>query len=261
MSSIPPTSSNVTYEKRAVAFLDILGFTDLIKEQGHEAEILAVFEHLRSRASQAERASKAGRVQFTAFSDCIVVSDELQDGFGALRIAAYVAYLAQDLLARGFLVRGGLTVGDLYHRNGTVFGPAMIDAYALESKTAIYPRIAVLDAFKEEACKGAIAMSDGDVAHPRVQGEKSKYRRDFDGVLYLDVFHPLIPSPESLIKVVNGQSITNDDKGRAIIDAVRKTRALRYKPEIAKPGVAQKYDWMETYLGNCVTRFNWHHLL
>lgn len=204
MSSEPSTCSNATYEKRAVAFLDILGFTDLIKEQGHEAEILAIFEHLRFRASQAERASISGRVQFTAFSDCIVVSDELQEGFGALRIAGYVGYLALDLLARGFLVRGGLTIGDLYHKDGTVFGPALIGAYALESKTAIYPRIAVLDAFKEEACKGAIAVSYGEVAHPREQGAKSQYRRDFDGVLHLDIFHPLIPSPESLIKTVNG---------------------------------------------------------
>lgn len=257
MSSEPSTSSNVTtYEKRAVAFLDILGFTDLIKEQGHESEILAVFEHLRFRASQVERASKTGGMQFTAFSDCIVLSAELRDGFGAFRMAAYVGYLVLDLLARGFLVRGGLTVGDLYHKNGMVFGPAMIDAYALESKNAIYPRIAVLDAFRDEACKGAVAMSNGDAAHARVQGEYLQYRRDFDGVLHLDVFNPLIPSPESLIKAVNGQLITRDDKGRAVIDAVRKTRALRYKP-----GVAQKYDWMENYLQDCITRFNWQHLL
>lgn len=47
----------------------------------------------------------------------------------APRIASYAAYLAHDLLARGFLVRSGLTIGDLHHRDGTVFGPAMIEAY------------------------------------------------------------------------------------------------------------------------------------
>ncbi len=41
----------------------------------------------------------------------------------------------------GIMIRGGVTIGDLYHRNNIVYGPAMIEAYRLESKCAIYPRI------------------------------------------------------------------------------------------------------------------------
>jgi hypothetical protein len=113
MSTDPSASVPAAYEKRAVDFLDILGFTDLIQEGGHEREIGEIFEHLKLRAMQAERATRSGRMQLTAFSDCVVISEDMLAGFGALRIAGYASYLALDLLGHGFLVRGGLTVGDL----------------------------------------------------------------------------------------------------------------------------------------------------
>lgn len=47
------------------------------------------------------------------------------------------------MLANGILLREGITVGDLYYRSGVVYGPAMNEAYKLESKNAIYPRVVV----------------------------------------------------------------------------------------------------------------------
>ncbi|WP_331701786.1 hypothetical protein [Paenibacillus sp. IITD108] len=41
------------------------------------------------------------------------------------------------------MMRGGITYGKLYHSDGIVYGLAMIDAYNLESKCAIYPRVVV----------------------------------------------------------------------------------------------------------------------
>ena len=41
------------------------------------------------------------------------------------------------------LVRGGVTIGKLHHSGGVVFGEAMVDAYRLESRVAIYPRVVV----------------------------------------------------------------------------------------------------------------------
>src|SRR5438105_1445070 len=50
---------------------------------------------------------------------------------------------ARRALDIGMLVRGGVTIGKLYHSGGVVFGEALVDAYRLESRVAIYPRIAV----------------------------------------------------------------------------------------------------------------------
>jgi hypothetical protein len=60
----------------------------------------------------------------------------------AVRILSGVAEMA---LRIGVLIRGGFTFGRLYHENGVVFGEAMVDAYQLESKHAIRPRVLVSD--------------------------------------------------------------------------------------------------------------------
>ncbi len=46
---------------------------------------------------------------------------------------------------QGFLLRGGITVGQIIHDDECVFGPGLNRAYELESKIATYPRF-VLDA-------------------------------------------------------------------------------------------------------------------
>jgi hypothetical protein len=58
----------------------------------------------------------------------------------AIRILSGVAEMG---LRIGVLIRGGFSFGQLYHENGVVFGEAMVDAYQLESKHAIYPRVLV----------------------------------------------------------------------------------------------------------------------
>ncbi|MDZ4752842.1 MAG: hypothetical protein SGI87_14595 [Flavobacteriales bacterium] len=52
--------------------------------------------------------------------------------------------LAQaDLFSsRGILVRGSITIGQLYHENNEIFGPALIRAHKIE-QTACYPRIVI----------------------------------------------------------------------------------------------------------------------
>src|ERR1700756_3728702 len=51
--------------------------------------------------------------------------------------------IAARAFALGFLIRGGIALGGLYHSSDIVFGEALIDAYRLESKVAVYPRILI----------------------------------------------------------------------------------------------------------------------
>ena len=44
------------------------------------------------------------------------------------------------------ILRGGIALGRLIHEEGgALFGPAMNEAYSLESKLAIYPRVVIAD--------------------------------------------------------------------------------------------------------------------
>ena len=55
----------------------------------------------------------------------------------------WVGSLAFRALDMELLIRGGLTIGKLYHSKNVVFGEGMIDAHQLESRVALYPRVAV----------------------------------------------------------------------------------------------------------------------
>lgn len=82
------------------------------------------------------------------FSDTLVLaspvllSGDEESSIGDLVVQA--AWLQLDLIAEGFFVRGGLSFGRFHIRDGLVFGPALVEAYDLESSVAVHPRI-VLD--------------------------------------------------------------------------------------------------------------------
>lgn len=167
------------YEKRAVLFLDILGFSELVKS-GKERRLLAALQHVQGRAIEAH---EGGKVDFTAFSDCIVVSTPLLTGSGALRLAKYARLLALDLLSHGFLTRGAVVVGDLYHEGGIVLGPSLVTAYHLESKKALYPRILATLEFRQAVEKWYASCP------PQINPERATYfREDFDGAFHIDLF-------------------------------------------------------------------------
>lgn len=44
-------------------------------------------------------------------------------------------------MEEGILIRGAITIGNLYHKSGVILGKGMIEAYHLELKSAVYPRI------------------------------------------------------------------------------------------------------------------------
>jgi len=60
-----------------------------------------------------------------------------------------VAQLAARALRLELLVRGGICRGQLVHNADFILGPALIEAYRLESQTAIYPRIIVSSSLHE----------------------------------------------------------------------------------------------------------------
>ena len=45
----------------------------------------------------------------------------------------------------GFFIRGGLSIGDLFVDDNSVYGPALLEAYGLESKAAVNPTVVLSD--------------------------------------------------------------------------------------------------------------------
>lgn len=137
----------INYEKRIVIFFDVLGWKSHIQDAGDDPDKvgrLALLPKILQSLPvlQAAEAGSPSDVRITSFSDCCVISVPYDES--ALPSIIYGlsnTFIGSALM--GFLLRAGVTIGNLYHEGDIVFGPAMNRAYSLES-TGVYPRV-VLD--------------------------------------------------------------------------------------------------------------------
>jgi hypothetical protein len=136
------------YSERYVAFLDILGFSDIVRRSTtlpeKATELIAILEDIANANQQFVEDMQLPTDDFKAqsFSDCIVLSENASP-IGLFHLLASVTMLSFNLLTKGIFTRGGIAKGSLHHSDKVVFGPAMIDAYRLESLTSRYPRVLV----------------------------------------------------------------------------------------------------------------------
>lgn len=134
------------YEERYCAFIDILGFRELIGRlrQG-DTPLHALCQLLaKVHAPPATNAGALPQADFRAqsISDAVALSAATNAaGLGA--IIHSINQLAVDLLKEGFFIRGALVKDLLYHDDKMVFGDALVRAYTLESTVVRYPRVMV----------------------------------------------------------------------------------------------------------------------
>lgn len=130
---------------RLVAFIDILGFRSVIMNCG-EAEQEMILKALQELAAEnkdfkitTKEVSERERQiliepSFSSFSDNVLISYELEGlgkagiwhGLQAIRATACgLAHRAREF---GCLVRGAVTMGNLYQKEGVAFGPGLVRA-------------------------------------------------------------------------------------------------------------------------------------
>ncbi len=117
-------------------------------------EIPSKFEELKKENNELDDMvniyDKAnGKRKCTIFSDNVLVSydvDRVEDKEKTsilIKEIERIFEILKLLVQRDILFRGGLVLGSLFHGEKTVFGPALINAYNIESKFSIFPRICV----------------------------------------------------------------------------------------------------------------------
>lgn len=138
------------YEKRIVLYLDILGFSNSVEQSENDSDLMQdIYKALKNIYNEKDnnyrgplKGVDVGR-QISVFSDNIVMSEPFSER-GSFFYFVYAAYWAiNEILNDGFLVRGAITIGELYHDQEVVFGPALNKAYNLESQLAIFPRVII----------------------------------------------------------------------------------------------------------------------
>ena len=179
---VPGSAHNALLQQRIVAFLDILGFQDLMhRMDGAEPELADRVHHCLAGAHAKEAGiyeSTTRRVEMTSFSDCTVISGSLDD---AVEVLGKAAYLTRDFVIHGILSRGAVVVGKAYHQERILFGPAVVFAYDAERNVAKYPRIYVADEIAN------VVRADPRASAGRYHVAQA-LRRDSDGCWFLDVF-------------------------------------------------------------------------
>lgn len=166
--------------ERVVAFVDLLAFTDLLRRitKGEQALLSTILTAL-DVVEETGRAA-GGDITVTAFSDSIVASTHPADA-GALIDA--IAVLSRRLLLGGILCRGGVASGWTYHNGGRVFGQGLLQAYMLENRLAVYPRVIIGDIPDIWILSRRVErLVEGPVPIRRVT-------EDFDGGIYIDLFN------------------------------------------------------------------------
>lgn len=141
------------YNKIVVIFIDILGSKEMTAFS-QKYEIHKLF-HSSVRESQNRQGSEhLSHVVYDrklfSFSDCAYITyfykdnipEERKDDRSLLQVALYnTSILITKIASHGYLVRGGVSFGDAFVDEDGCFGPAVEEAYLLESKYADYPRI------------------------------------------------------------------------------------------------------------------------
>lgn len=183
----------ISYEHRVVAFLDILGFRNLLEEsvdaKGNDApEAIGALSDLFATVRRTwdldspdlRMFSIFGSKQVTTFSDCIAISFLANEPDQLFYMLSEIKDLLINLTFKGVLCRGAITIGKLVHTETVIFGPALAEAYTLESKAAVYPRVIVDKAVIRAASKGLSSQTK-----PYID---PIFATDLDGMLYIDYF-------------------------------------------------------------------------
>jgi hypothetical protein len=137
------------YENRICCFIDILGFKQHINEtinvagEDNSEKINSIKNIIDLAKSLTDDDGFSDTKVITYFSDSIVISYEFSEPSQLYHTLNDLLFVSFELANKGYLIRGGVSIGKLIHTNELIFGPALVKAYELESKKAIYPRILV----------------------------------------------------------------------------------------------------------------------
>lgn len=183
MARTPRTTTPVAYEDRIILFIDFLAFKEIVDETAEDAEALRRLLSAMDALAEIGRDTSIRSQRVSQFSDSIVVSYRVDEVSGVFWLLVEMAWAVIDLASRGYLLRGAVTFGRLFHSEQHVVGPAMVKAYLMESKEAKYPRIIVDPALLKVARRNR--------AEQHSPAEEAAYvkhfmRRDEDGRFFFD---------------------------------------------------------------------------
>lgn len=247
---------DIQYENRIVAFIDILGFKEIVKNSEYNSDQLqTIYEalgFLKKREipdkwnmqfveleKDAQKRGMRGfnissRTAASAFSDSIVISVQIDiDNINASlsTLISNISFVGSKLMSDGILIRGGMTIGKIVHTDdGIVFGQGLIDAFLLETRSAKYPRIILSDKLIEKLNYPLKTDRDSYPYH--------QYLNRFDDGCV--GFHQMI-----YLQVLQNSSRMSVIQLLASLKKVKETIIQGLDSTFEYPNVHEKYTWLK----------------
>ena len=241
---------NTNYKLKYVAFLDLLGFKNMVYQSIGNQNILNNINMALSYIGKMQYDNYNGIMpmvdlgkQVTAFSDSIVISYDASMPGGGFHVLMDLVYICNDLLGIGIPIRGGVTVGPLIHDAQKCFGPAMIDAYLMESQKASFPRV-IIDQ----------KVLEYDLSKPG-EANTIEYEADYlNGIIKID--------PRDKLLFLDYMKQCNEFDEPAIYnDYILRTREFiirKLKTYAYNENLYPKYDWLKWYYNETITAVYGH---
>ncbi|HEU4470310.1 MAG TPA: hypothetical protein VFR58_04440 [Flavisolibacter sp.] len=142
------------FQDRAVAFVDVLGFQQKLREFENDVKLKTVEEgeyFVSEKVNEFINTVKhvtslldEGNFKYYLFSDniCITV-DYLENPDLLISLLFAINELFYSFAQKGYFLRGGIDVGKFVDEKQIALGVPLAKAYIMESKSAVYPRILI----------------------------------------------------------------------------------------------------------------------
>lgn len=244
------------YENRLVAFIDILGFKEMIYSSESRIDIGNTIKTAMKYFKKWESPDRWGlklieieedaqkkcmsdfeiyqKTVCTCFSDSIVISikvneNKINEAFSTM--IANLADMGNYLMKNGVLIRGAITIGNLHHdRNGVIYGSGLIEAYELESNMANVPRIIL--------SKKLINSLNYPLTSKHDRYPYHQYLARFeDGCVG---FHQMI-----LLQVIQNSTVIEPLELKETLRKVKSTIINGLDNNLQSPKVYLKYQWLK----------------
>lgn len=145
---------NIEFENRAVAFIDVLGFKSVVDSSMQDqkklcelSELITVLESIvpNLNGTVDQSVPKELIPKHIYISDSIILSAPLRSDAiprycGLSTLVMRVIQISHILLLKGYLIRGGISVGNVWHTDSNIVGVTYQEAYQIETETKV-PRI------------------------------------------------------------------------------------------------------------------------
>lgn len=155
--------SNEQYIDRYIAFLDLLGFKNALKNKTC-SDIIQIFSKIKNPLDGVymstgtewipiidQNAVRKVNMKIMSDSICFYIDAVEKNALATLVSVCLLFQTSMAELEEPIILRGGIVRGKLYAKGDITFGPGLSAAYILEEKSAKYPRIIMTGDLIEQA--------------------------------------------------------------------------------------------------------------